>query len=381
MPIMFAFEQLARHPGNAARLGRLTTPHGVVETPAFMPVGTAGSIKGVTPDQVRAAGVQIVLANTYHLHLRPGEDIVAALGGVAMFSGWSGPMLTDSGGFQVFSLARINRIDDEGVDFQSHVDGARLRLDPRGAIAIQNKLGADIIMAFDQCPPLPSPREVVEAAVRRTIHWARICRDCHAREDQWLFGIVQGGLHSDLRERCAAALLDTGFDGYAIGGLSVGETHEEMIATLTQTAPLLPADKPRYLMGVGTPRDIFQAVRLGVDMFDCVLPTRNGRNAYAFTASGAVRLRNQQHALVDRPMEEGCDCYACRHFSLAYIRHLFVTGEMLGPILASIHNLRFYQRFMERIRALIPEGRLDKMAAEFPVISDESDVSRREVME
>jgi len=381
MPAMFAFEQLARDPDSAARRGRLTTPHGVIETPAFMPVGTAGSVKGVTPDQVRAAGVQIVLANTYHLHLRPGEDTVAAQGGVAAFSGWAGPVLTDSGGFQVFSLAKINRIDDEGVDFQSHVDGARLRLAPRSATSIQNKLGADIIMAFDQCPPLPSPRDVVEAAVRRTIHWARISRDSHGRDDQWLFGIVQGGLHSDLRQRCAAALLDIGFDGYAVGGLSVGESHEEMMTTLAQTTALLPPAKPRYLMGVGTPRDIYEAVRLGVDMFACVLPTRNGRNAYAFTAGGPLKLRNQQYAMADHPMEDGCDCYACRHFTLGYIRHLFVTGEMLGPILASIHNLRFYQRFMERIRALIPTGGLDTMSAEFPVISDEGNTSRREVME
>jgi queuine tRNA-ribosyltransferase len=335
-----------------------------------MPVGTAGAIKGVTPDQVRATGVQILLANTYHLHLRPSEDVVADLGGIAAFGGWRGPVLTDSGGYQVFSLARINRIDDDGVDFQSHIDGARLRLDPQKATAIQNRLGADIIMAFDQCPPIPCAREAVEAAVRRTISWARICRQCHTRPDQWLFGIVQGGLHVDLRRECAAALTDIGFDGYAVGGLSVGETHDEMIATLEQVTPLLPADRPRYLMGVGMPRDLYHGVRAGIDMFDCVLPTRNGRNAYTFTARGPIRLRNEQYQRSGRPVEDGCDCYTCRNFTLGYLRHLFVAGEMLGPILASIHNLRFFQRFMQRIRALIPTGRLDTIVHEFPVVAD-----------
>jgi queuine tRNA-ribosyltransferase len=374
---MFAFEITAHDSGSAARAGRLQTPHGIVDTPAFMPVGTAGSVKGVTPDQVRAAGAQIILANTYHMHLRPGEQIVADLGGVAAFGGWHGPVLTDSGGYQVFSLATINRIDDEGVSFQSHIDGSPLRLDPVVATAIQNKLGADIAMAFDQCPPIPCPRDDVEAAVRRTIRWARICRDVHARDDQWLFGIVQGGLHHDLRRECAAALIDIGFDGYAIGGLSVGETHEQMIEMLGGVAPLLPTDRPRYLMGVGMPRDIYESVRSGVDMFDCVLPTRNGRNAYAFTAHGPLRLRNQQYATADRPLEPACDCYACRHFPLAYIRHLFVTGEMLGPILASIHNLRFYQRLMARIRALIPTGELATIADEFPVVLNGDNDCRR----
>jgi queuine tRNA-ribosyltransferase len=303
------------------------------------------------------------------MHLRPGEQIVADLGGVAEFSGWGGPVLTDSGGFQVFSLATINRIDDDGVNFQSHIDGARLRLDPTSATTVQNKLGADIIMAFDQCPPIPCPRADVVAAVDRTIRWARICRDVHARDDQWLFGIVQGGLHLDLRRRCAEALVETGFDGYAVGGLSVGESHDEMIAVLRDITPALPHGRPRYLMGVGMPRDIYRSVQAGVDLFDCVLPTRNGRNAYAFTATGSLRLRNRQHATADRPLEPGCDCYACRNFPLAYIRHLFVTGEMLGPILASIHNLRFFQRLMARIRALIPAGELATIAREYPVVT------------
>lgn len=335
-----------------------------------MPVGTCGSIKGVTPDQVRATGTQIVLANTYHLHLRPGEEVVEALGGVARFSGWNGPTLTDSGGYQVFSLATINRVDDAGVEFQSHIDGARIRLDPRVAIGIQNRLGADIIMAFDQCPPIPCPRTEVESAVERTVRWARIGKDAHAREDQWLFAVAQGGLHLDLRRSCCERLIEIGFDGYAIGGLSVGESHDEMIAMLRDVTPLLPANQPRYLMGVGMPRDLYQAVRAGVDLFDCVLPTRNGRNAYAFTAGRPVKIRNEPHRLVDRPLEEGCDCYTCRHFSLGYVRHLFVAGEMLGPTLASIHNLHFFQRLMRRMRALIPTGEWHKMTEEFPVVCD-----------
>jgi queuine tRNA-ribosyltransferase len=244
---VFAFRIDATDSRTAARLGRLETPHGHVDTPAFMPVGTCGSIKGVTPDRVWATGTQIILANTYHLHLRPGEDVVAALGGVSAFSGWNGPTLTDSGGYQVFSLATINRVDDDGVEFQSHIDGARIRLDPRVAIGIQNKLGADIIMAFDQCPPIPCPRAEVESAVERTVRWARVGKDAHARRDQWLFAVVQGGLHLDLRRSCCERLMEVGFDGYAIGGLSVGESHDEMIAMLRDVTPLLPADRPRYL--------------------------------------------------------------------------------------------------------------------------------------
>ena len=366
---MFSFSVLATpaRRGSGARLGRLVTPHGVVDTPAFVPVGTQGSVKGVTPRQLRETGAQIMLGNTYHLHVRPGADCVAQLGGLHRFSGWSGPMLTDSGGYQVFSLARINRVTDEGVVFQSHFDGSPMFLDAATSIAIQEQLGADIIMAFDQCPPLPSPAEEVQKAVERTVRWAEECERAHRREDQWLFGIVQGGLDADLRARCARHLMALGFDGYAVGGLSVGETHEEMIRVLAQVAPLLPPDRPRYLMGVGTPRDILESVKLGIDMFDCVLPTRNGRNAHVFTAGGRLKLRNRQHRLADEPLETGCDCYSCTHFSRAYLRHLFITGEMLGPTLASIHNLRFFQRFMTRIRELIRTGMLETITREFPV--------------
>ena len=363
---MFGFSVLATDCRSGARLGRLVTPHGMVETPAFVPVGTRGAVKGVTPRQLRETGTQIMLGNTYHLHVRPGADCVAQLGGLHRFSGWGGPMLTDSGGYQVFSLARINRVTDEGVAFQSHFDGSPMFLDAATSIAIQEQLGADIIMAFDQCPPLPSPAEEVHKAVERTIRWAEECKRSHRREDQWLFGIVQGGLDADLRARCARRLIEMGFDGYAVGGLSVGETHEEMIRVLDRVTPLLPPDRPRYLMGVGTPRDIVESVKRGIDMFDCVLPTRNGRNAHVFTATGHLKLRNRQHRLADEPLEAGCDCYCCAHFSRAYLRHLFITDEMLGPTLASIHNLRFFQRFMARIRELIRRGMLETITREFP---------------
>ncbi len=351
----------------AARCGVLTTPHGLVETPVFMPVGTAGSIKGVTPDQVRETGAGMILANTYHLQLRPTAQIVRDLGGLHTFMGWEGPILTDSGGYQVFSLADINNITDDGVEFQSHIDGARMRLDPKIAMAVQNDLGADVIMAFDQCPPLPCSTEFMRTAVDRTIRWARECKTHHRRVDQALFGIVQGGLDLAERRRCAAALIEIDFPGYAIGGLSVGESHEEMIATLGPTAQSLPAEKPRYLMGVGMPRDILAAVQAGVDMFDCVLPTRNGRNAQAFTPTGPIRMRNERHKLDSEPIELGCDCYSCQHYSRGYVRHLFNAGEMLGPTLTSIHNLRFFQRFMARIRELIRTGQLATIPDEFPI--------------
>jgi queuine tRNA-ribosyltransferase len=354
----------------AARCGLLTTPHGTIQTPAFMPVGTAGSVKGVTPAQLRGTGTQMILANTYHLLLRPSADVVRDLGGLHRFMGWDGPILTDSGGYQVFSLASISHVTDDGVEFRSHIDGASVWLDPRTSVDLQNKLGADIIMAFDECPPLPCADDHLRRAVDRTTRWARLCRDVH-RGDQALFGILQGGLDIGWRQRCADALVQIGFDGYAIGGLSVGESHEEMAAILPRITEVLPADRPRYLMGVGLPRDILVAVQAGVDMFDCVLPTRNGRNSYAFTAAGPLRLRNEVHKLDDSPLEPSCDCETCRHFSRGYIRHLFLADEMLGPTLTSIHNLRFYQRFMTRIRKLIEEGRLAAIVEEFPSAASE----------
>jgi len=351
------YELIANDSSSRARLGRVHTPHGVFDTPAFMPVGTQGTLKGILPDQIAATGSQCILANTYHLMLRPGEKVVAELGDLHRFMAWPGPILTDSGGFQVFSLADLNKITDDGVTFRSHIDGSVVHLTPARSMQVQNDLGADIIMAFDECPPSLAPVEYQVTAVERTLRWARLCIEAHARPaEQALFGIVQGGTHQELRERCAAELIDMDFPGYAIGGLAVGEGFDAMKAVLGFVTPLLPVDRPRYLMGVGYPRDLVAAVRAGVDMFDCVLPTRNGRNAYAFTASGAIRLRNAKYQRDSGPIEEGCDCYACRHFTRGAIRHYFFASEMLGPVLVSVHNVRFYQRFMADIRRAIAGG-------------------------
>ncbi|MSR57108.1 MAG: tRNA guanosine(34) transglycosylase Tgt [Planctomycetaceae bacterium] len=349
----FRFEKLHTDQTTAARTGRWHTPHGVVDTPAFMPVGTSGTVKGLTPDQLRQAGVQQVLANTYHLALRPGADVVAQLGGLHRFMGWDGPILTDSGGFQVFSLAKLSRLDDQQVVFRSHIDGNLLELSPERAIAIQEQLGADCIMCLDECPPHDAPLERLRAAVDRTSRWAARCRDAQRRDDQALFGIVQGGTNRELRERSAAGLLPLDFPGYAVGGLSVGEPPEQMYNTLDWTVGLLPSDRPRYLMGVGRPIDLIEAVLRGIDLFDCVLPTRNGRNAMAFTHSGPLRLRNRVYQLDDRPLDPECGCPVCRQFSRAYLRHLFLVNEMLGPILVSWHNLAYYQSLLADLRKAI----------------------------
>ena len=347
-----------------ARLGLLALPHGCVETPVFMPVGTRASVKGILPDQLQAAGTSILLANTYHLAIRPGAEIVAQLGGLHSFMAWPGPILTDSGGFQVFSLATLNSVDNEGVTFKSHVDGAIMRLDPARAIRIQELLGADIIMAFDQCPPLPADSARLDDAVNRTIRWAAQCREAHTREDQALFGIIQGGLDLDLRHRCLDALAAIGFPGYAIGGLSVGEKPEQTARLLHQFAWRLPDDRPRYLMGVGRPIDIIEGVAAGIDMFDCVMPTRNGRNSFAFTDGGFLRLRNTCYKTDNRPLEDGCNCPACARFSRAYLRHLFLADEMLGPILVSLHNIAYYHRWMKRIREAIASGTFERLLEE-----------------
>ena len=353
---MSSFSVLKTDPHCAARRGVLTTAHGLVQTPAFMPVGTAGSVKGITPEQLHSAEVQIILANTYHLMLRPGAEVVREIGGLHRLMAWNGPILTDSGGYQVFSLGDLTRIDDEGVEFANHVDGARIRLNAETAIDIQNRLGADIIMCFDECTPFPVEPERLNKAVARTIQWAARSKAAHKRDDQLLFGIVQGGVDIDLRRHCAGKIVDIGFDGYAIGGLSVGEGHDLMAKTVSQVVPLLPADRPRYLMGVGMPADLLVAVGAGVDMFDCVLPTRNGRNAFAFTRQGPLRFRNSIHIRSTEPVEAECDCYACRHFTRGAIRHFFNCGEMLGPILLSLHNLRFFQRLMADMREHIELG-------------------------
>jgi queuine tRNA-ribosyltransferase len=332
----------------------------MVETPTFMPVGTQATVKGLTPEQVRQTGAQILLGNTYHLTLRPGDEVIAGLGGLHRFMAWDGPLLTDSGGFQIYSLAASRKIDDRAAVFRSHVDGSLLELSPERSMAIQENLGADIAMCLDECPPFGTDCDYLREAVRRTIHWAERCRASHQRRDQALFAIVQGGTELDLRRQCAAALAGLDFPGYALGGFSVGETAAQMLTALPPTADLLPPDRPRYLMGVGRPQDILQAVDCGLDLFDCVLPTRNGRNASAFTADGCLRLRNARYKRDPAQLESGCECYTCRHFSRAYLHHLFLAGEMLGPTLLSLHNVAFYVRLMAEIRLAIRDRRYDQ---------------------
>ena len=346
-----------------ARAGMLTTPHGSVATPLFMPVATAATVKGVDIGRVRETGAGMILANAYHLHLRPGEETVAEGGGLARFMGWGGPTLTDSGGFQVFSLAKQVKVTEEGAFFRSHLDGSPVEFTPENSMRIQERIGADVAMQMDHVVPLPNDRRIVADAMRRSLRWAARCREAHTRPDQALFGIVQGGLEADLRRESAEGLVAIGFPGYAIGGLSVGEGPAAMDAALRATVPHLPADRPRYLMGVGQPRDIVESVAAGVDMFDCVLPTRCGRNSLVYTFAGQLRLRNAVHARDDRPLEEGCPCVACRH-GRGYLRHLFLAGEMLGPVLASIHNLTFYQRLVTRLRAAIVGGHFERTRQE-----------------
>lgn len=350
---------------NKARRGRIYTPHGAIDTPAFMPVGTRATVKGVTPAQLAESGAQIVLANTYHLCLRPGAETVAKLGGLHRMMGWDGAILTDSGGFQVFSLTALRKIDDGGVVFRSHIDGTVITLTPESSILAQNQLGADIIMAFDECPALPAEPAALAEAVRRSLHWAARSKAAHCRDDQALYGIVQGGLDLPSRRQCLAELVQIGFDGYAIGGLSVGEPPAAMWSFLSEFAHELPSDRPRYLMGVGTPQDLVEAVIAGVDQFDCVLPTRNGRKGYAFTSMGVLRLRNARHRESTAPLDAECACYACQRFSRGYIRHLLHCGESLGATLVSIHNLAFYQGLMAQMRAALEQGDFDRWRAAF----------------
>ena len=358
----FSFQLDAVSPGGA-RAGVLTTPHGSVPTPLFMPVATLASVKGVDIGRVAETGAGMVLANAYHLHLRPGEAVVEQAGGVAAFMGWQGPTLTDSGGFQVFSLAEQVRVTEEAASFRSHLDGSPVELSPEASMRIQERIGADVAMQLDHVVALPATRDAVADAMQRSLRWAERCLAAHRREDQAVFGIVQGGLEPDLREESAVRLRGLGFDGYAVGGLSVGEGPEAMVATLRATTPHLPADRPRDLLGVGQPRDIIAAVAAGIDMFDCVLPTRCGRNSLIYTFDGQLRLRNAQHATDPRPLEADCPCLACRH-SRSYLRHLFLSGEMLGPILASIHNLTFYQRLVARLRDGVLAGQFDAVCQE-----------------
>jgi queuine tRNA-ribosyltransferase len=352
---MLAFSVLAS--AGSARAGLLVTPHGEVETPAFMPVGTAGSVKAMTLRDLEDIGAQILLANTYHLMLRPGDELVAALGGLHGFTGWQRPFLTDSGGYQVFSLSGLRQLTEEGVRFKSHIDGSSHLLSPERSIEIQMRLGADIVMAFDECPPYPAPREAVDEATARTTRWARRSRAAHGRDDQWLFGIVQGGVHSELRERSARELQELGFPGYAIGGLSVGEPKADMHRVLDLVGSVLPADRPRYLMGVGMPEDLIEGVSRGIDLFDCVLPTRNARNGQLFTSRGKLSVRNARFRDDPRPPDPNCACYTCRTASRAYLRHLHLAGEITGAVLMTLHNLAFYLDTLRKIRQHLLLGR------------------------
>ncbi len=369
----FSFELVARDGQTGARAGILHTPHGPIETPVFMPVGTQATVKTLDQQDLEAANAQIILGNAYHLYLRPGHELIDRAGGLHKFMGWPHPILTDSGGFQVFSLGDLNKISEEGVRFQSHLDGSYHLFTPEKVMEIEHGLGADIIMAFDECTPHPCTRDYAEKSMQMTLRWAERCLKRHRelsaersqRLPQALFGIVQGSVYPDLRQTCARELVAMDLPGYAIGGLAVGEGREQMIEIIAATEPHLPAHKPRYLMGVGLPHDLVEAVGLGIDMFDCVVPTRNARNGTAFTRSGRVRLKNAQHAEDQSPLDPDCACKTCTQYSRAYLRHLFQTGEFLGLHLASFHNIFFFQQFMREARQAIIDGHFADWQAEF----------------
>jgi queuine tRNA-ribosyltransferase len=367
------FTVVAHSAACGARVGRVETPHGSFDTPAFMPVGSRAAVRGVTPQQLRDTGARIVLANAFHLMLRPGEEVVRELRGLHGFMGWDGPILTDSGGYQAFSMSDLSRVDDGGVEFRSAVDGGTVHLGPERAMAVQNALGADIVMAFDDCPPAAgADRARLAAAHERTARWLRRCVRAHRRpQEQALFGIVQGGTDAILRRASVEAVCEVELPGYAVGGVAVGESPEEIRRVVELTVPLLPPRKPRYVMGIGYERDILMAVRAGADLFDCVLPTRNGRNAAAFTRHGIVHLRNACHRTDPGPIEPGCDCAACAGgLGRAYLRHLFLAGEMLGPVLASLHNLRHFQRLLLDIHRAIREDSWLVLERDWPILAD-----------
>lgn len=360
----FTFTVEANDPGSRGRTGQFHTPHGPITTPVFAPVGTQATVKAMRPSDLQTLGASLILSNTYHLYLRPGDELIRDLGGLHQFMGWDGPILTDSGGFQVFSLSDARKIDEDGVTFRSHLDGSSHRFTPEKSIAIQQNLGADIIMMFDECPP-PQDYDYVKESLGRTHSWAERCAVAWTRPDQALFGIVQGGVFRDLREESAQFLVDMDLPGYAIGGLAVGETKAEMHAALDWVEPILPRDKPRYLMGVGAPEDLVNAVLRGVDIFDCVLPTRLARNGAAMVKGGRLNLRNAQYREDPRPVDENCTCYCCTHFSRAYVRHLVQANEMLASILLTTHNLHFLLTLMEDIRKAIRKGNLTEFARSF----------------
>ncbi|WP_136254220.1 tRNA guanosine(34) transglycosylase Tgt [Onishia niordana] len=350
------FERLATD--GRARRGRLSFPRGTVETPAFMPVGTYGTVKGMTPQSVEEIGAEIILGNTFHLWLRPGTEVIEGHGDLHDFAHWNKPILTDSGGFQVFSLGKTRKITEEGVHFRSPVDGSKVFMGPEESMAVQRSLGSDVVMIFDECTPYPATHDEAKRSMEMSLRWAKRSRDAHGDSPSALFGIIQGGMYPDLREASLEGLDEIGFDGYAIGGLSVGEPKDEMIKVLDYLPEWMPDDKPRYLMGVGKPEDLVEGVRRGVDMFDCVMPTRNGRNGHLFTFEGTVKIRNARHRHDTSPLEADCDCYTCQHFSRGYLHHLDRCGEMLGAMLNTIHNLRHYQRLMAGLRGAIEAGTL-----------------------
>lgn len=361
------YELIHKDKKTGARLGKITLPHGTFETPVFMPVGTLGTVKSMTVEELKdMIEANIILGNTYHLNLRPGMEVIKAAGGLHKFMNWDRNILTDSGGFQVFSLQSIRKITEEGVEFRSHLNGEKLFMSPESSIHIQQTLGSDIMMCFDECAPYPAERKYVEKSMEMTTRWAKRCREAHTNRDtQALFGIVQGGMYPDLRKKSAEDLIKIGFDGYAVGGLSVGEPKDIMLEVLEQTTPHLPEDKARYLMGVGSPDYLIEAVLRGIDMCDCVLPTRMARNGTAMTSKGKVVIKNKQYELDFRPLDEKCECYACKNYSRAYIRHLMKSGEILGARLMTIHNLRFLTKLMEDVRDAIREDRLLEFRDEF----------------
>ncbi len=358
-----SFEKLGQD--GLARRGRLTFPRGTVETPCFMPVGTYGTVKGMLPRDIHEIGAEIILGNTFHLMLRPGTEIIRQHGDLHDFNGWEKPILTDSGGFQVFSLGELRKITEEGVSFRSPVDGAKVFMSPEISMQVQRELGSDIVMIFDECTPGDADKSQAADSMELSLRWAARSREAHADSPSALFGIIQGGMFEDLRQRSLDGLLEVGFDGYAIGGLSVGESKEDMHRILSHTPHRIPEEYPRYLMGVGKPEDIVEAVRRGVDMFDCVMPTRNARNGHLFTDEGVLKIRNAIHKRSEEPLEAGCDCYTCRNFSRAYLHHLDKCNEMLGSMLNTIHNLRYYQRVMAGLRAVIEQGKLEHFVSGF----------------
>jgi queuine tRNA-ribosyltransferase len=348
-----------------ARRGRLTFDRGVVETPAFMPVGTYGTVKGMKAEEVAATGAHIILGNTFHLMLRPGTDIIEQHGGLHDFMNWNGPILTDSGGFQVFSLGKMSKITEEGVRFSSPVNGEKIMLTPERSMEVQRSLNSDIVMIFDECTPYPASHKESKDSMELSLRWAQRSKDAHGDSPNALFGIVQGGMYEDLREVSVAGLKAIEFDGYAIGGLSVGEPKEDMVRILDHTAPLIPKNKPRYLMGVGKPEDLVEGVRRGIDMFDCVMPTRNARNGHLFVNTGVIKIRNAAHKTDVAPLDDTCDCYTCKNYSRAYLHHLDKCKEILGSQLNTLHNLHFYQKVMQGLRAAIEQGKLDAYVEKF----------------